>query len=79
MEYKNTDFPQYRKLENEKSFYKIESDIKFIELQKMGTSVFRFEIVAEKYPEILRIKEMVECEAPYQISNAFEFNELLKD
>lgn len=78
MDCKNTDFPQYRKLENEKSFYKIESGRKFIELQRMGKSVFRFEIIAEKYPEILRIKEMVECKQPYEMSFEEEFESFIK-
>lgn len=76
MKYKNTDFPQYRKLKNEKSFYKIESERKFIEWQKMGKSFFRYEIKAEKYPEILRIREMLECLPPYFLSNKEEFEAL---
>lgn len=76
MDDKNTDFPQYRKLTNNKSLYKVESERSFIELQKMGKSIFKFEIQARKYPEILRIQDMINCEVPFETSNKTEYEKL---
>lgn len=53
------DFPQYRKLENSKAYYKILSEREFIELQVIGSRVLEHCIKAEKYPEILRIQDML--------------------
>jgi len=59
-------FPIYRKLSNGRSFYKIISETSFIELQQMGTKVIRYEVNAKQYPEILRIKDMI------NVTNEFE-------
>lgn len=56
---KNTDFPQYRKLSNEKVFYRIRSEREFDEIQLMGSKAFWFSMTAEKFPEILRIQDLL--------------------
>jgi hypothetical protein len=73
MDDKNTDFPQYRKLSNDKTFYKIQSERLFEEVQLMGSKVFRYRVEAKQYPEILKIKEMLKLEEPYLMLSAEEF------
>ena len=66
-------YPEYRKLSNNKSFYKIHSENSFEELQLLGSSVMKMIINATKYPEIMRIKDMIDCEPPFEMSTAEEF------
>ena len=79
MQDKGIDFPQYRKLSNEKVFYKILSDRKFIEIQRMGLKAFLYEFDATKYPEILKIQDMLNLEDAYLLSNALEFGKLIDE
>jgi len=72
------DFPQYRKLSNDRSFYRINSNDSFDELQIMGERVFLHRIQAEKYPEKLRIMEMLDCVVGYQNSTSEEWEMLEK-
>jgi len=67
-------FPQYRKLSNHKSFYKIVSKEVFEEIQLVGTVRFKTQITATKYPEILRIKDMLDGVAPFEISTEAEYH-----
>lgn len=62
---KNTDFPQYRKLPNDKAFYRINSSRDFDEVQVLGSKVLRYNHEAKQYPEILRIMSMIACEEPF--------------
>ena len=66
-------YPEYRKLSNNKSFYKIHSENSFEELQLLGSSVMRMTINATKYPEIIRIKNMIDCKPPFEMSTEEEF------
>ena len=66
-------FPIYRKLSNGKSFYQIESDKVFTEVQLLGTKVFKHRIVAKKYPEFLRIQDMIELKFDFVTSDETEF------
>ncbi len=76
MKDKITDFPQYRKLSNGKTFYKITDDRHFEELQLMGTRVLRYMTTAEQYPEILRINDMLETVEPYETATKEEYDAL---
>jgi hypothetical protein len=76
MEYKNTDFPQYRKLSNNRSFYEILDDRNFREIQLIGARVMLHLVKAEQYPEILRIMDMLNLQEPYLLSDAEEFKRL---
>ena len=76
---KDIDFPQYRKLSNEKVFYKILSDRKFIEIQLMGSKAFLYEFDAIQYPEILKIQDMLSLEEAYLTSNKLEFETLIEN
>lgn len=70
------DFPQYRKLTNEKSFYKIVDDRRFIEKQLIGKQVFIIEIEAKQYPEILRIQDMLDCMEGFLLSTKDDFESI---
>lgn len=76
---KNTDFPQYRKLPNEKAFYRINSERDFDEVQVLGSKVLRYHHEAKQYPEILRIMAMMACEEPFIEGDAERFNALFKE
>jgi hypothetical protein len=70
---KTFNFPQFRKLVNEKSHYKILDDRHFIEKQCIGKQVFVMEISAEQYPEIIRIQDMLVCADGFALSTEAEF------
>ncbi len=54
-------FPQFRKLSNEKAFYKIIDELNFEEIQLVGSKKLFYQTYAEQYPEILRIQDMLNC------------------
>jgi hypothetical protein len=66
-------YPQYRKLCNEKSFYCIEDESHFTEIQIIGQKVFELKIHAIQFPEKLKIKDMLDCEGPYLKIERIEF------
>ena len=68
-------YPQYRKLSNNKVFYKIIDAESFEELKLMGSKVFHFEMKAIQYPEKLKIIDMLNCEG-YEPANEKEWEEL---
>ncbi len=67
-------FPQFRKLKNNKSYYKITSERTFIELQSIGDGFFKIDIKASKYPEIILIQDMLNFSNNYKLSSEEEFN-----
>ncbi len=70
-------FPFYCKLSNEKSYYKVESPDVFIELQRLGSLISKYKIVANQYPEKLRIMDMMELKDGIWIaSSKAEFDAL---
>ena len=69
-----TTFPCYRKLRNDKSFYKISSERTFTEIQCVGNQYFKIEIIANKYPEIILIQDMLNKRGIYDLSAEEEFN-----
>jgi len=60
MNSKVTGFPQYRKLSNNKVYYRILDERHFDEIQIIGKSARLFNIEAKQYPEILRIYDLLE-------------------
>jgi hypothetical protein len=52
-------FPIYRKSSTGSSFYRIKSAKELEECQLIGNRVFYYQLVAEQYPETLRIREMI--------------------
>ena len=77
MSNKGRDFPQYRKLFNEKAFYKIIDDRHFEEIQLVGSRTMTYAFTAEKYPEIIRIQDMLELAEGYLESTSEEYESLL--
>lgn len=71
-------FPQYRKLSNHKSFYKIFSENSFEEIQLVGFSYISTSTKATKYPEIIRIQDMLACKPPFESSTEVEFHSHIK-
>ena len=69
-----TTFPCYRKLRNDKSFYKISGERTFTEIQCVGNQYFKIEIIANKYPEIILIQDMLNKRGIYDLSAEEEFN-----
>ena len=67
------DFPQYRKLSNLRSFYRIGDERNFMEIQLIGSKAFRLHFKATQFPEILKIKDMLSCNEPYLLSDKEEF------
>ena len=60
MEHKyNNDFPYFRKLSNNKSFYKIVDDKNFEEVQLIGSKKIHTKHAAKQYHEMLRIQDMI--------------------
>lgn len=70
------DFPQYRKLANEKSFYEIVDERHFIEKQRIGKQVFTISIEANQYPEIIRIQDMLNCTEGFELSTKEAFDSI---
>lgn len=80
MSNKVMDFPQYRKLSNDKVFYRILNDKQFDEIQLIGTVAKLHSIQAEQYPEMLRIMDLIACDSEWcQLSSKEEFEKLLND
>ena len=70
------DFPQYRKLANEKSFYELIDDRHFTEKQCIGKQVFTIHVEAKQYPEILRVQDMLDCAEGFLVSSKDEFESI---
>ena len=69
-----SDYPIYRKLSNQKSFYRIVSSTEFEEIQCIGSARIQTFYKAEKYPEVLRVKEMISCQPPFELSTETEYS-----
>lgn len=72
--FKLSEFPQYRKLINNRSFYCIEDENHFLEIQIIGNKGFVLKIQAKQFPEKLKIKDMLNCEEPYKKIEPSEFD-----
>lgn len=70
------EFPQYRKIINGKSFYKINDSKLFEEIQLIGNLKRHYIIEAKQYPEMLRIQDMLNLEPPFLNMNESEWIEL---
>jgi hypothetical protein len=68
-------FPIYRKSIDLKNYYKILNQKEFIQLKIIGTKIRKYHYIVDKYPEIIMLKEMIDCENEfYAISQEIEFN-----
>jgi len=75
---KVTDFPQYRKLSNEKVFYRIRDDRNFDEIQLIGSRAMWFSMEAKQYPEILKIQDLLVASEGFVKATQEEFENLMK-
>jgi hypothetical protein len=73
MQDKNRDFPQYRKLINNRSFYEILDERNFREIQLIGSRTVLHVVKAVQYPEILRVMDMLTDQELYRMSDEQEF------
>jgi hypothetical protein len=56
------EFPQYRKLEGFRRYYKIVDDRTFIEIAFVNDRPVESRIEAKQYPEMVRIQDMLDCQ-----------------
>jgi hypothetical protein len=70
----NTEFPQFRKLSNNKVFYRIDSLTEFTEITIMGKQKIVHSVKATQFPEKLRILDMLQCTDPFEAIEENEFN-----
>lgn len=56
------EFPQFRKLANNRNYYRIDSNEMFEEVQVMGKYWWKSQLKATIYPERLLIMDMLACE-----------------
>lgn len=68
-------FPVYRKLANNKSFYRIDDERSFFEVQVIGNKCFLTQTLAKQYPEIIRITDMLMLNEPFIESTIEEFHQ----
>jgi hypothetical protein len=70
------EFPQFRKLDNGRSLYKITAPDQFIELQQIGSKwmVYTFEL--QQFPDLLRLQDMLSCQVPFEVLDAHQFNQI---
>jgi hypothetical protein len=69
---KDTDFPQFRKLSNDKVFYKIVNNSEFHEIQVVGKFAQLYIIEADQYPEFLKIQDMLNYTIKGFVSSSIE-------
>lgn len=69
-----TTFPQYRKLDGFQRFYEIIDDRTFVEAVVLNEKITYNRIEAEQYPEILRVKDMLNREWNYRDMNRQEID-----
>ncbi|MGB0403420.1 MAG: hypothetical protein ACPGEG_04935 [Salibacteraceae bacterium] len=55
------EFPIFRKYFNDKSYFKIVSERSFEEIQIVGNQKHKIVVEAKQFPEMLRIKDMIDC------------------
>ena len=75
---KDIDFPQFRKLSNDKVFYKVVSSREFIEIQLIGSVAKIHQIKAIQYPEILKIQDLLDLENEFYVVILKEEYEAIK-
>lgn len=72
-------FPTYRKFVGINVWFKIENDRKFVEIKQIGSKFIIHTVMAEQYPEILLISDMLAClEGRWEKIEASEFQQVLE-
>lgn len=65
-------FPIYRKLINNKVYYKIVDLKNFEEIKLIGSKVTHSKTTANQYPELLLIQDLIACVAEYYTTSSQE-------
>jgi hypothetical protein len=65
-------FPIYRKLINNKVYYKIVDTKNFEEIKLIGSKVTYSKTTANQYPELLLIQDLIGCAAEYFTTSSQE-------
>ena len=77
---KDNFFPQYRKLVNDKVYYRIINERKFDEIQLVGTKKILYSFEVAQYPDVLKINDLIHLKNEiYIISTENEWNNLVKE
>lgn len=71
------EFPVYRKINNGKSYYKIISNLEFIEIQIIGKIYFKNHFKISQYPDKLFLLDVISGKPPYEIASQEEVERLL--
>lgn len=72
-------FPTYRKFVGINVWFKIENDRKFVEIKQIGSKFIIHTVIAEQYPEILLISDMLAClEGRWEKIEPSEFQQVLE-
>lgn len=73
-------FPIYRKYSGVDVWFKLLNDREFIEIKRIGTLWRAEHVMAEQYPEMLRIQDMINChEDRWEGADGDYVEELLRD
>lgn len=72
-------FPQFRKLNNNKSYYRIDAPDRFVELQQIGKKWTKFEFKVDQFFDLMRVNDMLQSNAPFVLSTRNEFNAIQID
>ena len=67
------EFPQFRKLENGRSLYKITSPNQFTELQQIGSKWFSYAFEVQQFPDLLRVQDMLEANQSFLAIHESEY------
>lgn len=74
------EYPQYRKYKGLETWFKIISDKEFIEIKQVGEKCVQHTVIAEQFPEMLRIQDMLQClEDRWEVVDAEEVESKIKD
>ncbi len=74
-----TEFPLFRKYCNAQTHFKVESKKVLIERQIIGEKYFETKIIARQFPEMLKIRELIErSNKIYCTSTQEEFESISK-
>ncbi|MFM7472695.1 MAG: hypothetical protein ACKO00_02110 [Crocinitomicaceae bacterium] len=71
------EFPVYRKINNCKSYYKVFSNLEFIEIQIIGKIYFKNHFKISQYPDKLFLMDVISGKHPYEIATQEEVERLL--
>lgn len=75
---RSMEFPVYRKYNNGKSYFRVNSESHFTEIMFIGKRKEVYEFYAKIFPDVMLIKDMIEMEnGSYEESSKEEFEALL--